>query len=263
MNDFVGPDELSIKGHRNPEVSEKCYEGYDVQKCTNRRCDWYDKNQWLQRVEYVGQSMAGFCAKCHHRIGSNSNWIKQSGSKTKRSGQPIFRELLIQLYGGCCAMSGNGPIGNFVDEKSGLLIQAAHIIPYEVRKREALAKGRMEEYEDFTKEDFEHNPSNGLLLRSDLHQLFEHSYLTVDPDTLRIYIPVRYRALMLRQESWSNLHGKRLGPRIDGGYDEVKPFLRVHYRLSIDKEDDEDILNEGILFPKRMEYKNTKERKVQ
>lgn len=70
----------------------------------------------------------------------------------QRRGQQRFRESLLEAYGGHCCISGCG-----VEE----VLEAAHIIPY--------------------RGDKTNHTTNGLLLRSDLHTLFDLGLISVDP----------------------------------------------------------------------------------
>jgi putative restriction endonuclease len=70
-----------------------------------------------------------------------------------RLGQGLFTLAVRDAYQGACAVTG---------EHSGPVLEAAHIVPY----------GR----------GGEHRIDNGLLLRSDLHRLFDRGYVTVTPD---------------------------------------------------------------------------------
>jgi putative restriction endonuclease len=70
-----------------------------------------------------------------------------------RLGQGTFRVLVTDVYQRRCAMTG---------ERTLPVLEAAHIQPY-------TAGGR-------------HSVRNGLLLRSDLHTLFDRGYLTVTPE---------------------------------------------------------------------------------
>jgi hypothetical protein len=76
-----------------------------------------------------------------------------------RRGQPAFRKKLRQRYGDLCMISGC----NLID-----VVEAAHISPY---------RG---------KED--NNPSNGLLLRADLHTIFDLDLLGIEPNTLEVQL---------------------------------------------------------------------------
>lgn len=68
-----------------------------------------------------------------------------------RLGQNSFRMMVSQSYQNKCVISG---------EKTGPVLEAAHIKPY-------AEKGP-------------HVISNGLLLRSDIHKLFDDGYMTID-----------------------------------------------------------------------------------
>lgn len=81
-----------------------------------------------------------------------------------RLGQGSFRLLLTDAYRYRCAMSG---------ERTLPVLEAAHIRPYSQAQ--------------------DHSLSNGLLLRSDLHKLFDLGYVGVNPKTLRIEVSRRIR----------------------------------------------------------------------
>ncbi len=70
-----------------------------------------------------------------------------------RLGQGIFRVVITDAYERHCAVSG---------EKVLPVLDAAHIRPYS--------------------KEGTHKPDNGILLRSDLHTLFDRGYVTVTPD---------------------------------------------------------------------------------
>ncbi|MHB8877795.1 MAG: HNH endonuclease [Myxococcaceae bacterium] len=69
-----------------------------------------------------------------------------------RLGQGTFRVAVTAAYGGACAVSG---------EHSLPVLEAAHIRPYG--------------------DDGSHSVTNGLLLRADIHRLFDKGYVTVTP----------------------------------------------------------------------------------
>lgn len=76
-----------------------------------------------------------------------------------RRGQSKFREQLVDRYGGRCLVSGCSLL---------VLIEAAHISPY--------------------RGDDDNHPENGLLLRPDIHTLFDLDLLGIHPGTLEIYV---------------------------------------------------------------------------
>jgi hypothetical protein len=84
--------------------------------------------------------------------------VRVPASVVIRRGATKFRRILMSAYGRRCAVTGTAIPG---------LLEAAHISPY--------------------KGDHTDRASNGLLLRSDIHTLFDLHLLTVLPDlTIRI-----------------------------------------------------------------------------
>nr|WP_262905451.1 HNH endonuclease [Hymenobacter nitidus] len=76
-------------------------------------------------------------------------------SIVRRRGQSAFRKSLLEAYSGACAITGC---------KVEPLLEAAHIIPY---------LGPSTNY-----------TQNGLLLRADIHTLFDLQLLAIDPISL-------------------------------------------------------------------------------
>lgn len=75
----------------------------------------------------------------------------------ERRGQLAFRNALRQRYGDRCQVSGSELLA---------VLEAAHIIPH--------------------RGEADNNAENGLLLRSDIHTLFDLDLLGIEPTTLRI-----------------------------------------------------------------------------
>ena len=97
-------------------------------------------------------------------------------SIVRRRGQPEFRRALLEAYGGRCAISGcNG-------EEA---LEAAHILPYGGPQTNSL--------------------SNGLLLRADLHTLFDLGLWAIDTATMTVLL-----APELTKTSYSELAGRPL-----------------------------------------------------
>jgi hypothetical protein len=107
---------------------------------------------------------------------------RYSQSLRDRRGAPKFRRALMRLYDGKCAITGDEPAE---------VLEAAHIEPHAVSGRNSL--------------------DNGLLLRSDIHALFDDHLLWIEPDSLTVSI-----ALKLRSTTYAGLEGQGLRPRIDG-----------------------------------------------
>jgi putative restriction endonuclease len=82
-----------------------------------------------------------------------------------RVGQAAFKALVQEAYGRRCAVTG---------DKIVPVLQAAHIRPVTL--------------------DGENRVDNGLLLRSDVHTLFDRGYLGVHPASRRLLVSSRLRA---------------------------------------------------------------------
>lgn len=108
-----------------------------------------------------------------HRYGSP--FLQQS-----RLGQGAFRALVLDAYERRCALTG---------ETTVPVLEAAHIKPYA--------------------EAGSHHISNGLLLRSDFHKLFDVGLVTIDPD-FRIRISPRIRDQWFNGKAYYRLDGQQL-----------------------------------------------------
>lgn len=97
-----------------------------------------------------------------------------------RLGQGSFRVLVTDAYQRRCAVTG---------EKTLPVLEAAHIKPYS--------------------EEGPHRVTNGLLLRSDLHRLFDRGYVTVTPD-LRFEVSARLKQDFSNGKEYYAHHGKPL-----------------------------------------------------
>lgn len=97
-----------------------------------------------------------------------------------RLGQGAFRVLVTESYSRRCAITG---------EKTLPVLEAAHIKPY------------AESGPNFI--------SNGLLLRSDLHKLFDSGYITVTKD-LKVEVSTRIREEFQNGKEYYRFHGSDL-----------------------------------------------------
>jgi HNH endonuclease len=93
-----------------------------------------------------------------------------------RRGQTEFRDKLIEIYGGKCTITG-------CDAKEAL--EAAHIIPYRL--------------------DQNNDPENGLLLRADIHTLFDLGLLAINDSDMSVILSKELNGTV-----YENLHGRRL-----------------------------------------------------
>ncbi len=127
----------------------------------------------------------------------NDERQKRSKEVVNRPGQRKFKSDLMKAYGGCCAITGC-PVE--------AVLEAAHIIPYSGGKTD--------------------HPSNGLLLRVDIHKLFDSHYLSINPETNKVEI-----SLVLKNTSYENLAGQPLSmPKSKTERPNPKALLK-HYKI--------------------------------
>lgn len=116
-----------------------------------------------------------------------------------RLGQGAFRVLVTDAYQRRCAITG---------ERTLPVLQAAHIRPYA--------------------DNGPHLVSNGLLLRSDLHTLFDRGYISVT-DELRVLVSGRIREEFANGREYYQHHGKPLAMMPGQQHERPAPdFLRWH-----------------------------------
>ncbi|WP_455901453.1 HNH endonuclease [Rhodococcus gordoniae] len=94
-----------------------------------------------------------------------------------RVGQGKFRTALLRKYGLSCAVTGPCPAE---------ALEAAHLIPFA-------------EHET-------HDVDSGLLLRSDIHRLFDAGSLAINPDTGAVELA----AELLNYPAYRDLHGRKI-----------------------------------------------------
>jgi len=98
-----------------------------------------------------------------------------------RLGQGTFRVIVTDAYERRCTITG---------ERTLPVLQAAHIKPYSLGGP--------------------HEPENGLLLRSDLHTLFDQRYMTVDANQLKVVVSPRIREEFENGRDYYQLHGRTI-----------------------------------------------------
>jgi hypothetical protein len=118
-----------------------------------------------------------------------------------RRGQRPFRDALRRRYGNRCLVTGCKVLD---------VLEAAHIRPY--------------------RGDNDNNPQNGLLLRADIHTLFDLNLFGIEPDELRVEL----HPALATDEHYKTLAGRKLlckphrGPSADAlklRYDEFRNGL--------------------------------------
>ena len=116
-----------------------------------------------------------------------------------RLGQGTFRALVTEAYARRCAVTG---------ERTLPVLEAAHIRPYGAGGEHALG--------------------NGLLLRSDLHRLYDGGYVTVDPDEQRLLVSRRIREEFENGRHYYALEGQKIAAPQKGFAPPDTNNLRYH-----------------------------------
>jgi putative restriction endonuclease len=119
-----------------------------------------------------------------------------------RLGQGTFRVIVTDAYDRRCAVTG---------ERTLPVLQAAHIKPY--------SSGGP------------HDPQNGLLLRSDLHTLFDQGYVTVDANELKLNVSRRIREEFENGRDYYQLHGRSIRLPLDTNCLPSREYLMFHNGL--------------------------------
>ena len=103
----------------------------------------------------------------------------QNFARRVRRGQPKFRNMLLRLYGHKCAITGEGP---------DVVLEAAHLCPHALTGSNA--------------------SNNGILLRADIHTLFDDGLLAINPSNLKVALDQS-----LRKTAYWDLNGRTIRPR--------------------------------------------------
>jgi hypothetical protein len=113
----------------------------------------------------------------------------------RRQGQRGFRRMLMSTYAGRCAITG---------KQAEWVLEAAHIAPYLGAKTNTV--------------------TNGLLLRADIHTLFDLALISIDPDERTIKV-----SKLLKGTEYAKLDGKKLAePRAPASRPSTAAF-REHF----------------------------------
>lgn len=116
-------------------------------------------------------------------------------SIVQRKGQSAFRKQLLEAYNGkCCITKCDVEIA----------LEAAHISPYNGCET--------------------NHVSNGLLLRADIHTLFDLYQISISPDTLRVVI-----APFLINSHYAEISGKSIQETVRQEFRPSTIALRIHY----------------------------------
>ena len=127
-----------------------------------------------------------------------SSWIGKPVLRIPRLGQGGFRAQIIDAYARRCAVTG---------ERTLPALEAAHIVPFA--------------------ETQNHDLRNGLLLRADLHKLFDDGYVTVDP-TFHFHVSRRIKDEFENGRDYYALHGREIGRPADTSVVPDPQYLEAH-----------------------------------
>jgi putative restriction endonuclease len=116
-----------------------------------------------------------------------------------RLGQGSFRVLVTDAYERRCAITG---------ERTLPVLDTAHIMPFSVCQR--------------------HELSNGILMRSDLHRLFDGGYLTIDPADRRVVVSKRIREEFENGKEYYRLEGTTIREPGDPAFRPLTENLEYH-----------------------------------
>lgn len=128
--------------------------------------------------------------------------LKEFGTARRirdRLGQGAFRNEILRNYESRCAVS---------DELTVPVLEAAHIRPYS-------------EHQD-------HSLNNGLLLKSDIHRLYDLGLVSITPDR-KFHVSPRIKEEWKNGRHYYGLHGKEINVPDDEYYHPNPEYLQEHY----------------------------------
>lgn len=167
---FFWPQELWIPAPPDFASQIVSGKGYDAET-GNGQGLWSEVEQRLQ-ARAMPESLATEAAIASHGHGTPQIVLP-------RLGQGLFRVVVTDAYDRRCALTG---------ERTLPVLDAAHIRPFKLHQR--------------------HEVSNGLLMRSDLHRLFDGGYITVDPSDRRVVVSPRIKEEFSNGKEYYRLHGQ-------------------------------------------------------
>jgi putative restriction endonuclease len=166
--------------------------GYDMTSGTGLML-WREVTSRLERAKVKTMGPATVAAQEGTRYGRPT-------LVTPRLGQGSFRLLVTDAYQRRCAMTS---------ERTLPALEAAHIQRYSCGG--------------------EHSLSNGLLLRSDLHKLFDLGYVTVNPTSMKIEVSNRIKEEFENGRDYYRLQGEPLEVPKNALALPSRDNLRAHY----------------------------------
>jgi len=117
---------------------------------------------------------------------------------TKRQGQPAFRKSIVDAYKASCAITSYDAIQ---------ALEAAHILPY--------------------RGSYTNHVCNGLLLRADIHSLFDQGLVAVDPRNMNVLLSPK-----LSGTKYEELEGCYLNAPSNETFKPSEKAIHIHARWS-------------------------------
>jgi hypothetical protein len=135
----------------------------------------HDSDLDIVTQEDIASAQADIDERSEFTIGNiRDERSRKAGCIVQRRGQSTFRSQLLRVYNGVCAITG-------CDAADAL--EACHIHPYIGASSNDIR--------------------NGVLLRSDVHTLFDMGLIGIDPESSTVVVAPR-----LRDTSYKELHGR-------------------------------------------------------
>ncbi len=167
--------------------------------------DWSPRTQTGARIDLASAEGRRIWDECIARVPAPRAAMRESAERygapvlhRPRLGQSIFRIRVLDAYGRACSVT---------TEHSLPVLDVAHIKPY--------AQGG------------EHSVANGLVLRTDLHRLFDRGYLTVG-DGDRLVVSRRLEEEWQNGRAYYELQGRRLALPADADQRPDRAALAWH-----------------------------------
>ncbi|MBU6162685.1 MAG: HNH endonuclease [Myxococcales bacterium] len=135
---------------------------------------------WRQCLERAKLVQLGSQTRLHLQEATDDFRYGEPRLVAPRLGQGIFRSAVLDAYGRACAVT---------TEHSVPVLEAAHVRPYGLGGT--------------------HDIRNGLLLRADVHKLFDAGYVTVTPDA-RFEVSTRLKTDFDNGVVYYAMHGKKI-----------------------------------------------------
>jgi len=174
---FFWPQDAWIECPEDFKLNTVQGKGYDSETGTGREL-W---NEVSERLQLYGAGAKQLEEGTAARAAIESNGYGKPQIVLPRLGQGLFRVLVTDAYEKRCVITG---------ERTLPVLDAAHIKPYKVIQK--------------------HEVSNGLLMRSDLHRLFDDGYLTIDPVERRVVVSKRIKEEFENGRGYYGLEGMRI-----------------------------------------------------